>query len=50
MSERSSLFAVFWKSPLKMNGKVIQYANLARDVGVDDKTIAEYFQILENTF
>lgn len=31
------------------NGKIINYANIARDVGVDDKTIKEYFCILEDT-
>ena len=31
------------------NGDIINYANIARDVGVDDKTIKEYFCILEDT-
>jgi predicted AAA+ superfamily ATPase len=31
------------------NGKIINYANIARDVGVDDKTIKTYFSILEDT-
>src|SRR5207245_1142618 len=30
-------------------GKIVNYANIARDVGVDDKTIQEYFCILEDT-
>lgn len=31
------------------NGKIINYANLAKNVGVDDKTIKEYFYVLEDT-
>lgn len=31
------------------NGKIINYSNIARDVGVDDKTIKSYYGILENT-
>lgn len=32
-----------------MNGKVIEYSKIARDVKVDQKTISEYFSILEDT-
>jgi predicted AAA+ superfamily ATPase len=32
-----------------MNGGIINYANLSRDTGVDDKTIKNYFSILEDT-
>ena len=31
------------------NGQVINYAKLARDVHVDDKTIKAYFSLLEDT-
>lgn len=33
----------------QMNGKVINYAKIARDVGVDTSTIVSYFDILEDT-
>jgi len=32
-----------------MNGKIINYAKIARDLGVEDKTIREYYSILEDT-
>lgn len=32
-----------------MNGKIINYAKIARDVGVEDKTVREYYSILEDT-
>lgn len=31
------------------NGQIINYTNIARDVGVDTKTIQSYFSILEDT-
>ncbi|MCB1118524.1 MAG: DUF4143 domain-containing protein [Chlamydiia bacterium] len=31
------------------NGKVINFANISRDVGVDEKTIKNYYSILEDT-
>ena len=42
-------FRNFLEIAAQMNGKVIEYAKISRDVGVDDKTVAEYFQILEDT-
>jgi len=33
----------------QMNGKIINYHNIAQDVGVDDKTVKNYYQILEDT-
>ncbi len=42
-------FRRFLEVAAQCNGKVINYANIARDVGVDDKTIKEYFVILEDT-
>ncbi len=42
-------FRKFLEISAQVNGKIINYANIARDVGVDDKTIAEYFSILEDT-
>ena len=31
------------------NGKLINYANIGRDCGIDAKTVKEYYQILEDT-
>ncbi len=42
-------FRRFLEVAAQCNGKIINYANIARDVGVDSKTIKEYFLILEDT-
>lgn len=42
-------FRRFLEVASQCNGKIINYANIARDVGVDEKTIKEYFCILEDT-
>ncbi len=42
-------FRKFLEVAAQCNGKIINYANIARDVGVDDKTVKEYFVILEDT-
>jgi len=42
-------FRRFLEVAAQCNGKVINYANLAKDTGVDDKTIKHYFTILEDT-
>jgi uncharacterized protein len=42
-------FRRFLEVAAQSNGKIINYANIARDVGVDDKTVSEYFHILEDT-
>jgi predicted AAA+ superfamily ATPase len=42
-------FRRFLEVAAQCNGTIINYANIARDVGVDDKTIKEYFCILEDT-
>jgi uncharacterized protein len=42
-------FRRFLEVAAQCNGKIINYANIARDVNVDDKTIKEYFFILEDT-
>jgi len=44
-----SPFRRFLEVAAQCNGKIINYANIARDVGVDDKTIKEYFSVLEDT-
>lgn len=42
-------FRRFLEVAAQANGKVLNYANISRDVGVDDKTIKRYFSILEDT-
>ncbi|MDR3623946.1 MAG: AAA family ATPase [Chlamydiales bacterium] len=42
-------FRRFLEIAAQMNGKIINYANIARDVGADDKTIKSYYTILEDT-
>ncbi len=33
----------------QMNGKVLNYSAIARDVGVESNTVQSYFEILEDT-
>lgn len=42
-------FRKFLEVAAQMNGKIINYANIAADVGVDPKTIEKYYSILEDT-
>jgi predicted AAA+ superfamily ATPase len=42
-------FLRFLEVAAQTNGEIVNYANLSRDVGVDDKTIKNYFSILEDT-
>lgn len=42
-------FRRFLEVAAQSNGKIINCANIAKDVGVDDKTVKEYFSILEDT-
>lgn len=42
-------FRRFLEVAAQANGKIINYSNIARDVGVDDKTIKSYFILLEDT-
>lgn len=42
-------FRRFLEVAAQSNGKIINYANIARDVGTDDKTVAAYYSILEDT-
>jgi predicted AAA+ superfamily ATPase len=46
---RTDPFLRFLEIAAQMNGEIINYANLSRDTGVDDKTIKNYFSILEDT-
>lgn len=42
-------FQYFLEVAAQVNGCIINTANIARDVGVDDKSITQYFSILEDT-
>ena len=42
-------FRRFLEVAAQSNGKIINIAHIARDVGVDDKTVQSYFSILEDT-
>lgn len=42
-------FRKFLEVAAQSNGKIINYSNISKDVGVDDKTIKNYFSILEDT-
>lgn len=42
-------FARFFDSMAFSHGELINYSNIARDTGVDSKTVKEYFQILVDT-
>ncbi|MBL7685349.1 MAG: ATP-binding protein [Deltaproteobacteria bacterium] len=42
-------FARFLDAVSFVNGELVNYANIARDCGVDSKTVAEYHRILEDT-
>lgn len=42
-------FRKFLEVAAQCNGKIINYSNIARDVGTDDKTIKSYYGILEDT-
>ena len=42
-------FRKFLEVAAQSNGEIVNYANIARDVGADTKTVMTYFQILEDT-
>jgi predicted AAA+ superfamily ATPase len=42
-------FRRFLEVAAQCNGKIVNYANISKDVGVDDKSIKNYFSILEDT-
>lgn len=42
-------FRHFLEVAAQSNGKIINFSNIANDVGADPKTIKEYFSILEDT-
>ncbi len=42
-------FRRFLEVAAQMNGKIINYSNIAQDVGIDDKTVKTYYTMLEDT-
>lgn len=42
-------FRRFLEVAAQVNGEILNYSNIARDIGVDHKTVASYFEILEDT-
>lgn len=42
-------FRKFIEVAAQCNGKILNYSNISKDVGVDSKTVSEYFTILEDT-
>jgi predicted AAA+ superfamily ATPase len=42
-------FRRFLEVSAQQNGQILNYSNIAGDVGVDDKTIKQYYTILEDT-
>ncbi len=42
-------FSNFLEIAAQMNGKVLNYSKIARDIHADTKTVQSYFQILEDT-
>jgi predicted AAA+ superfamily ATPase len=42
-------FRRFLEIAAQMNGELVNFSGIARDVGVNDKTVRSYFQILEDT-
>jgi predicted AAA+ superfamily ATPase len=42
-------FRRFLEVAAQSNGKPVNYSNIARDVGADDKTVSSYFRLLEDT-
>ncbi len=42
-------FRRFLEVAAQMNGKILNYAKIARDSGVEERSVARYFQILDDT-
>jgi len=42
-------FRRFLEISAQVNGEIVNYTNIARDVGADVKTVQSYFQIMEDT-
>lgn len=42
-------FSYFLEVAAQMNGRVLNFSKIGRNIGVDTKTVQSYFQILEDT-
>ena len=42
-------FRRFLEVAAQSNGKIVNYSNISRDVGADEKTVKNYFSLLEDT-
>ncbi len=42
-------FRRFLEVAAQCNGEIVNYSNIARDIGTDHKTVCSYFEILEDT-
>ncbi len=42
-------FRKFLETAAQANGTIVNFSNISRDSGVDDKTVKSYFEILEDT-
>ncbi|MDQ2995160.1 MAG: DUF4143 domain-containing protein, partial [Pseudomonadota bacterium] len=42
-------FRKFLEVAAQCNGKIVNFSNIAREVGIDDKTAKAYFEILDDT-
>ena len=49
LSRNTAAFSRFFDALSFSHGELLNYSNIARDCGVDSKTVREYFQILEDT-
>jgi len=49
LSRNISAFSRFLDAVGYSHGQIVNYSNIARDCGVDAKTVKEYYQILEDT-
>ena len=49
MIRRLDPFRRFLEVAAQCNGKILNLSNITRDVGIDHKTVASYFEILEDT-
>ena len=49
LTRNAAAFARFFETLSFCHGELLNYSNVARDCGVDSKTVREYFQILADT-
>ena len=49
LTRNVAAFSRFFDAPGFSHGQILNFSSLARDCGVDSKTVREYFQILQDT-